>query len=85
MINGEKKRNSSTQDGNSHTLMARALDEKHVSIRKPSKGESVYFSFKGRHFVSIMALFGTVNKFVLVNKVGTGSCADAHIWNDCNR
>ena len=61
-----------------------ALDGKHVSIRKPNKGESMYFNYKGYHSIVLMALVDADYKFVWVNIGCPGSCSDAQIWNVCD-
>ena len=61
-----------------------ALDGKHVAIRKPKKGESMYFNYKKYHSIVLMALVDADYMFMWVNVGTPGSCSDAQIWNDCD-
>lgn len=62
-----------------HTLGA--LDGKHVAIRCPKNGGSLYYNYKGYHSVVLMALVDADYKFRWVNIGAQGGCSDAQIWN----
>ena len=65
----------------SHTLGA--LDGKHVAIRCPHNGGSLYYNYKGYHSVVLMPLVDADYKFRWVNFGAQGGCSDAQIWSQC--
>ena len=56
-----------------------ALDCKHVAIRCPHNGGSLYYYYKGYHSVVLMALLTPIT-----NIGAQGGCLDAQIWNQCD-
>lgn len=62
-----------------HTLGA--LDGKHVPIRCPKNGGSLYYNYKGYHSIVLMALVDADYKFRWVNIGAQGEFSDAQIWN----
>jgi len=58
-----------------------ALDGKHVAIRCPKNGGSLYYNYKGYHSVVLMALVDADYQFIWVNIGSQGGCSDAQIWN----
>ncbi|XP_060587963.1 putative nuclease HARBI1, partial [Ruditapes philippinarum] len=61
-----------------HTLGA--LDGKHVAIRCPKNGGSLYYNYKGYHSIVLLALVDADYKFTWVNIGAQGGCSDAQIW-----
>jgi hypothetical protein len=59
-----------------------AIDGKHVAIRCPRKGGSLYHNYKGFHSIVLMAVVDSKYRFIWVNIGAYGSCSDAQIFND---
>ena len=58
-----------------------ALDGKHIKMRCPKGGGSLYYNYKGFHSVILMALVDADYKFLWVD-VGSNGCAgDAQVFN----
>ena len=51
-----------------------------MAIRKPKKGESTYFNYKGYH--NIVLMVEAAYKIQWVNVGSADFCSDALIWND---
>ena len=60
-----------------------ALDGKHVAIRCPKGGGSIYYNYKGFHSIILMALVDADYKFSWADVGCSGSAGDAQIFNDC--
>lgn len=60
-----------------HTLGA--LDGKHVPIRCPKNGGSLYYNYKGYHSIVLMALVDADYRWVNIG--AQGGFSDAQIWN----
>ena len=77
-------RDLATQFGNRwqmhHALGA--LDGKHVRIRCPNNGGSLYYNYKGYHSIVLMALVDADYKFIWVDVGANGSNSDTQIWNN---
>ncbi|XP_052280742.1 uncharacterized protein LOC127878263 [Dreissena polymorpha] len=58
-----------------------ALYGKHVAIRCPKNGGSLYYNYKCYHSVVLMALVDADYQFIWVNIGSQGRCSDAQIWN----
>ncbi|XP_041376478.1 uncharacterized protein LOC121388977 [Gigantopelta aegis] len=58
-----------------------ALDGKHVHIRCPAKGGSLYYSYKGFHSIIMMALVDAEYKFMWIDIWTAGSHSDAQVFN----
>ena len=58
-----------------------ALDGKHVGIRQPRGGGSVYYNYKGFHSIILMALVDADYKFLWVDVGTAGSTSDCAIFN----
>ena len=65
-----------------HTLGA--IDGKHVAIRCPKNGGSLYYNYKGFHSIILLALVDAKYSFVWVDVGTNGSISDAQIFNDCD-
>ena len=60
-----------------------ALDGKHVAIRCPKRGGSLYYNYKGFHSIILLALCDADYKFLWVDAGTNGSVSDAQLFNDC--
>ena len=58
-----------------------ALDGKHVAVRKPRKGGSQYWNYKGYNSIIMLALVDGDYKFLWVDIGAMGSCSDCQIFN----
>ena len=58
-----------------------ALDGKHIVIKCPKKGGSLYFSYKGFHYNVLIALVDANHKFIRFDTGENGSASDAAIFN----
>ena len=59
-----------------------ALDGKHVAIRCPRRGGSIYYNYKGFHSIILFALVDADYKFLWVDVGTNGACSDSQIMND---
>ena len=59
----------------------RALDGKHIAIKKPKKSGSEYFNCEGYFSLVLLALVDADYKFLWVNVGSSGSSSDAQIFN----
>ena len=62
----------------------RAIDSKHLAIRRPKNGGSLYYNYKGFHSIILLALVDANYKFLWVDVGTNGSSSDAQIFNDCD-
>lgn len=62
-----------------HTLGA--LDGKHIAIRCPKNGGSLYYNYKGFHSIILMALVDADYKFLWVDLGANGSASDCQVFN----
>ena len=60
-----------------------AVDGKHVAIRKPRRGHSMYFNYKSYHSIVLFAVADADYKFLWVDVGSNGACSDAQIMNRC--
>ena len=67
---------------NFHNVVG-ALDGKHIAIRCPRNGGSLYFNYKKFHSIILMAMVDADYKFVWVDCGANGSSSDAQVFNDC--
>jgi hypothetical protein len=61
-----------------------ALDGKHVGIKCPKNGGSMYYNYKGFHSIVLMALVDADYKFMWVEAGSNGSASDAQLFNACD-
>ena len=61
-----------------------AVDGKHVAIRKPKKGGSVFWNYKGYNSVVLMAMVDADYKFRWVQVGDPGSYSDGQIWKEAD-
>jgi hypothetical protein len=64
----------------SHVLGA--LDGKHVAMRKPKRGGSLFYNYKGFHSIVLMALVDADYKFLWVDIGSEGASSDAGIFKE---
>ena len=59
-----------------------AIDGKHVRIKCPKNGGSLYYNYKGFHSIILMALVGPNYEFLWVDVGANGSASDCQVFND---
>ena len=59
-----------------------ALDGKHVRMKNPRNGGSLFFNYKGYFSLSLLGLVDGDYKFLWASVGHEGSCSDAQIWNN---
>ena len=60
-----------------------AIDGKHVRIKCPKNGGSLYYNYKGFHSIILMAVVGPNYEFLWVDVGANGSASDCQVFNDC--
>ncbi|XP_064097017.1 putative nuclease HARBI1 [Macrobrachium nipponense] len=61
-----------------------ALDRKHVAIKKPKGGGSLYFKYKKFHSIVLMALSDAKYRFLFADVDAEGGAGDGGTWQKCN-
>lgn len=61
-----------------------ALDGKHVPIKNPKKGGSLYYNYKKFHSIILMAVADAKYKFLYVDVGAEGGAGDGGTWIKCN-
>ncbi len=56
------------------------MDGKHIAIKCPRGGGSLYFNYKKFHSIVLMALVDTDYKFIWIDVGANGSASDAQIF-----
>ncbi|XP_062592427.1 putative nuclease HARBI1 [Saccostrea cucullata] len=59
-----------------------ALDGKHIAIKCPRNGGSLYYNYKGFHSLILMGLVDADYKFIGVDIGANGSASDATVFNN---
>ncbi|XP_061179014.1 putative nuclease HARBI1 [Saccostrea echinata] len=59
-----------------------ALDGKHIAIKCPRNGGSLYYNYKGFHSLILMGLVDADYKFIWVDVGANGSASDATVFNN---
>ena len=59
------------------------MDDKHVAIKCPRNGGSIYYNYKGYHAIVLMAVVDADYMFIWVEAGSNGSVSDAQIFNSC--
>ena len=62
-------------------LTVGSIDGKHVAIRCPRNGRSLYYNYKGFHSIILFALLDPNYKFMWVDVGINGSSSDVQIFN----
>ena len=57
-----------------------AVDGKHIAIQRPFNASSVYYNYKQRDSIILMAVVDASYKFVIVDIGQPGSQSDGGIW-----
>jgi hypothetical protein len=60
-----------------------AMDGKHIAIKCPRNGGSLYYNYKKFHSIVLLALVDADYKFVWVDAGANGSASDAQVFNGC--
>jgi len=60
-----------------------ALDGKHIAIKCPHSGGSLYFNYKGFHSLILFALVDADYKFLWVDVGANGATSDAQLFEQC--
>ena len=58
-----------------------ALDGKHIAIRNPVDGGSVYYTYKGFYSIIMLALVDADYKFIWIDIGANGSTSDCSVFN----
>ena len=58
-----------------------AIDGKHIRIRKPRRGGSLYYNYKGFHSIVLMGLVDADYKFIWSEVGANGACSDCQVFN----
>ena len=61
-----------------------ALDGKHVAVKKPKDGGSLYFNYKKLHSIVLMALSDAKYRFLFIDVGAEGGAGDGGTWQKCN-
>ncbi|XP_064111357.1 putative nuclease HARBI1 [Macrobrachium nipponense] len=67
-----------------HFNCVEALDGKHIAIKKPKGGGSLYFIYKKFHSIVLMDLSDAKYKFLFVDVGAEGGAGDGGTWQKCN-
>ena len=59
-----------------------ALDGKHIAIKCPRNGGSLYYNYKGFHSIILMRLVDADYKFIWVDVGANGCASDATVFNN---
>ena len=59
-----------------------ALDGKHIALRRPHHGGSVYYNYKGFHSIVLLALVDANYRFLYIDVGCNGSVSDGGVFRD---
>ena len=71
-----------SQKWNYHNCLG-ALDGKHIGMKKPDQGGSVYYNYKKFNSIILMGLVDANYKFLYVDVGAEGSAGNAGTWDRC--
>lgn len=57
-----------------------SVDGKHITVQKPKHGGSVYFNYKSRESLVLMAVCDSSYKFTVVDIGQPGGASDGGVW-----
>ena len=57
-----------------------SIDGKHITLQKPKNSGSLFFNYKQRESIVLMAVVDADYKFQVVDIGQPGSCSDGGIW-----
>ena len=58
-----------------------AIDGKHIAIKKPRRGGSLYWNYKGFHSILLLAVVDADCKFIYCDIGGKGRASDSQVFN----
>lgn len=61
-----------------------AIDGKHIAIRCPRRGGSLYYNYKHFHSIVLLAMVDSQYRFLWANIGRTGCASDAQVWEQCD-